>query len=126
MRSVAVRQAVFTLGMVLVGFSEVGLLSLTGRQGLNEVLGSVALCLIPGWMTIFAGELLRFRDLSAFIILVGMGLRMMFVLIGLLAVAMFVPGVDLREFAVGLVVGYLVALALETWLVLSPASKSSS
>ena len=64
--------------------------------------------------------------LSAFIILVGMGLRMMFVLIGLLAVAMFVPAVDLREFAVWLVVGYLVALALETWLVLSPASKSSS
>lgn len=126
MDSVVVRQAVFTLGMVVLGFVEAGLASLLGWRGANEILGSIALCLIPGWMTIFAGELLRFRDLSAFIILVGMGLRVMFVLIGLLAVAMFIPGVGLREFAIWLVVGYLVALVLETWLVLLPASKSSS
>ena len=122
MQSLLFRQAVFTLGVA--GFCGLELLIafLCGMRGNELVVGSILLCLVPGWMTIYAGDLLKLRDLSAYVVLIGTGLRMMFVLIGFIAVAMFRPDLDLREFAVWVVASYLVALALETWMVLIPSA----
>jgi hypothetical protein len=83
---------------------------------------SLILSLIPGLLTVFAGELLRHRNLSAYVVLVGGGFRMLFVLLGMFAVSALRPDLGFRQFTVWLIVCYLVALALETALVLPPVT----
>lgn len=117
MRSLVVRQAVFTLAMVVLGLVQAGVVLLAGWRGLPEAVASVLVCLVPGWLVISAGGLLRLRDLSVLVVLLGMGLRMIFVLAGLIAVPAFFPGLSQQVFAGWLVLDYLIALGLEVWLV---------
>ena len=125
MRSVVGRQAVFTLGMLTLGCVEMAIGPIFGRHGIEAIWYSVILCLVPGWLTIFAGELLRFRNISAYIVLVGTGLRVLFVLIGWCAISAVRRDLGFEEFAIWLIAGYLVALALETWMVLIPSGSQS-
>lgn len=123
MQSLSRRQAVFTVGMLVCGCLEAAIaFGLVGVKGAEGVAYSVLLCLVPGWLTIYASDLMRLRDLAAYIVLVGTGFRMLFVLVGLLVVGALRPDLGFREFVVWLVASYLVSLGLETWMVLSPSS----
>jgi hypothetical protein len=126
MPSLLRRQAVFTAGMLLFAVLEaIFAYCWVGVAGVEGVLYSVLLCLVPGWLTIYAGDLMRHGDLAAYTVLVGTGLRMLFVLLGLFAVGVLRNDLGFREFTVWLIAGYLVALALETWMVL-PSSSSDA
>ena len=99
----------------------------SGLLGLEGLAYSLILCLIPGLLTVFAGELLKHHNLSAYIVLVGGGFRMLFVLLGMFAVSALRPDLGFRQFTVWLIASYLVALALETALVLpSPVVPKSA
>ena len=127
MQSVGRQLAVFTLGMMLYVLLVSGLsFAVAGWRGMEGLLYASLLCLIPGWMTVFVSDLLKHRESSAYIVLVGTGFRILFVLAGMVAVKSLRPDLGFREFTVWLIVSYLVALALETWAVLVPAASRSS
>lgn len=127
MRSMARRQIVFTTGMLIVGCIEAAIaFSLAGLRGVEGVGYSVLLCLVPGWLTIFASELLRHKDLAVYAVLLGTGLRVVFVLLGMFVINALRSDLGFREFTVWLISGYLVALALETWMVLTPATEKAA
>ena len=127
MQSVGRQLAVFTLGMMLYVLLVSGLsFAVAGWRGMEGLLYASLFCLIPGWMTVFVSDLLKHRESSAYIVLVGTGFRILFVLAGMVAVKSLRPDLGFREFTVWLIVSYLVALALETWAVLVPAASRSS
>ena len=122
MQSLVRRQAVFTVGMLVCGGLEAAVaFGWVGSKGVEGVAYSVLLCLIPGWLTIYAGDLMRHRDLASYVVLVGTALRMLFVLLGIFAVGALRQDLGFREFTVWLIISYLVALALETWMVVAPS-----
>ena len=126
MQSLSRRQAVFTVGMLVFGgIAAAVAFGLVGLWAVEGVSYSVLLCLVPGWLTIYSGVLLKRTELSAYIVLVGTGLRVVFVLLGLFVVGALRQDLGFREFTVWLIVSYLVALALETWIVLLPASSEA-
>ena len=127
MQSLARRQVVFTLGMLFCGVVGAAVaLGWVGVKGVEGVTYSVLLCLVPGWLTIYAADLMRQRSLAAYIVLVGTGLRILFVLLGLMAVATLRQDLGFREFTVWLVASYLAALVLETWIVLLPSTSKAA
>ena len=126
MYSLARRQAVFTLGMLVFGgLAAAVAFGAVGLKGVEGVCYSVLLCLIPGWLTIYSSVLLKSPQLTAYVVLVGTALRMVFVLMGLFAVGVLRQDLGFREFTVWVIFSYLVALALETWMVLLPASSEA-
>lgn len=88
----------------------------------NGILGltiSAGLCVIPGWVVFFAGPRYVAPDSQAlFLALGGTGLRMVFVLVGMLGVRAVLPQLGFREFTLWLLVFYLATLVIETWMVL--------
>ena len=121
------RQLVFTMGMLVFGCLEAAFAcGWVGLKGAEGVTYSVALCLVPGWLTIYIGDLLRHRDIAAYAVIAGTVVRMVFVLLGLFAVGLVRPDLGFREFTVWLIVGYMVSLALETWMVLQPSDSGDA
>jgi hypothetical protein len=115
------RLVALTAGMLVVGLLlAVVAYGVSGLPGLEGLAYSLILCLIPGLLTVYVGELLKYRNLSAYIVLVGGAFRMLFVLLGMFAVSALRPDLGFRQFTVWMIVSYLVALALETALVLPP------
>ena len=126
MYSLVRRQAVFTLGMLVFGLLAAGIaFGVVGLKGVEGVCYSVLLCLIPGWLTIYSSVLLKSPQLTAYVVLVGTVLRMVFVLLGLFAVGVLRQDLGFREFTVWVIFSYMVALALETWMVLMPVSSEA-
>ena len=122
MYSLTRRLAAFTVGMLVCGGLEAALAySIVGVKGVEGAAYSVLLCLVPGWLTIYAGDLLKHSDLSAYVVLVGTGVRLLFVMLGMFTIGAVRPDLGFREFLVWLIVGYMVSLALETWMVLLPS-----
>lgn len=122
MYSLSRRLALFTVGMLVCGGLEAALAYwLVGAKGVEGVAYSVLLCAVPGWLTIYAGDLLKHADLSAYAVLVGTGVRLLFVMLGMVTIGAVRPDLGFREFSVWLIVGYMVSLALETWMVLLPS-----
>ena len=118
MRSLALWQAVFVFGMLLAGSFEVaGAYGWVGFRGVEGVVYSDLLCLIPGCITIQIVGLTRRSGWAPYAVLVGIGLRMVCVVSGLLAIKAVRQDLGFNEFVVWLIVNYLVALALETWVV---------
>ena len=127
MQSLVRRQTVFAGGMLVCGCLEAAIaFGLVGIKGAEGVAYSVLLCLIPGWLTIYVSELLKLHDLAAYVVLVGTGFRMMFVLLGFFVVGMLRPDLGFQEFVVWLIANYLVSLGLETWTVLAPSSPETA
>ena len=123
MQSLGRQLAVFTIGMILYVLLVSGLsFAVAGWKGVEGLMYASLLCLIPGWLTVFVGDILKHRESSAYIVLVGTGFRMLFVLVGMVAIKSLRSDLGFREFTVWLIVSYLVALALETWAVLVPAA----
>ena len=132
LRTLTGRQLTFTGGMLLASALEAGIAWLlanngfAGDQGVEGVGYSSLLCLIPGWLTIFSADVMRRQGAAAYVVLVGVGLRMLFVLAGLFIVRSQRPDLGPAEFLVWLVVNYLVSLSLETWIVLAASASVTS
>lgn len=120
MHSLARSQIIFTLGLLTLGCLEAAAAGgWLGFPGVEGVVYSVVLCLVPGWLTIFVAKRVRNPEVAAYVVLLGTGLRVAFVLAGLFAVRALRPELGFREFEIWLIVGYLVALGLETWIVVA-------
>lgn len=127
MKTLGGRLLALTAGMVAAGIPLAGIAyGVSGLPGLEGLAYSLLLCLIPGLLTVFAGGLLKHRDLSAYLVLIGGGFRMLFVLLGMFAVSALRPDLGFRQFTVWLIVCYLVALALETGIILAPTASAGS
>ena len=115
------RQLIFTFGVLVCGLLEavVAFVS-SGLLGVEVVGCCVLICLVPGWLTIYGFDWLRGTVYSSYILLVGIAFRFVFVFLGVFVVGCVRSEIDLREFALYLVVSYLVSLSLETWAVTVP------
>jgi len=126
-KSLGGRLLVLVLGMLVIGLLlapiAYGTVGLAAIEGLGY---SLLLCLIPGLLTLLLSELLRETSFSPYVVLAGGGLRMVFVLLGLLAVNSLRPDLGFREFTIWLLVCYLAALAVETAVILAPAARGKS
>lgn len=126
MRSHAAWQALFIVGMLLVGgFEALAAYGWVGVRGVEGVAYSVLLCLVPGCITILIIGAAQRSGWAAYLVLVGVGLRMMFVVTGLLVIKSVRQDLGFREFVVWLIANYLVALALETWVIVKLSHDSS-
>ena len=127
MKSLGGRLLALVLGMLLIGLLlapvAYGAIGLAAVEGLGY---SLLLCLIPGLLTLLLSDLLRGTSLSPYVILAGGGLRMIFVLLGLVLVNSLRPDLGFREFTIWLLVCYLAALAVETAVILAPAARGKS
>ena len=119
------RQVVFTSAIVLLGLLLSWLASeWVGDRAVFGVVCSVGLCLIPGWMTIFMSALMWGPVMSVRLVMVATVNRLLVVIVGYLAVSSQWPDLGLLDFPVWLSLVYLLSLAIETWLILTPASPS--
>ena len=119
------RQAIFTLVMIgFCGLSALVSYRWVGLKGVEGIVVSGLLCLIPGWLTIFISNLVKQGSLAVYLVLVAMINRMIFVLVGVLAVQKLRPDLGFYEFTIWLLAAYMVALAWETWLVMLPSASS--
>lgn len=121
MKVVAGRLGILTGAMLSFGL----LLSavayrVAGFPAVEGLVYSVILCLIPGLLTVGCAELFKSTDASPYLVVAGGGLRMVFVFLGLFGVSALRPDLGFREFTVWLLASYLVALAVETAVVLTP------
>jgi hypothetical protein len=120
------RLVLFAVGMLLLGFVLLPVAYAVGSVGgLEGVAYSLVLCLIPGLLTIWGAEFLRHPDLSAYVVLLGTSVRLVFVLAGVFVVSAARPLLGFWQFTVWLIPCYLVALALETAVVLLSVSSGS-
>lgn len=127
MKTLGGRLAVLTVGMLIAGLVMAAVaFVMRGWLAVEGVGYSVALCLAPGWLTLFCGELLRSRDHSAYVVLVGVGFRVLFVLLGCMAIGYLRPDLGFVEFTVWLIPSYLVALAIETAVVVRAVANGDS
>jgi hypothetical protein len=107
--------------LVVGGLMSPAAYALAGWLGLEGLAYSVGLCLVPGLLTVVMSDLLKNTGLSPYVVLLGGALRMAFVLVGLLVVSSIRLDLGFRQFTVWLLASYLVALAIETALILAPA-----
>ncbi|MBS0203120.1 MAG: hypothetical protein JSS49_09500 [Planctomycetes bacterium] len=127
MKTLGGRLLTLTAGMLAAGvLLGVVAFGVSGYPGVEGLVYSIVLCLIPGLLTVYSGEFLKHRGLAAYIVLAGGGFRMLFVLLGMFAVSALRPDLGFRQFTVWLIISYLVALALETAVILAPAASGDS
>ncbi len=121
-RLLALVLGMFGIGLLLAPIA-FGIAGLTALEGLAY---SLLLCLIPGLLTLWLADLLKGTSLSPYVVLAGGGLRMLFVLLGLLTVNSLRPDLGFREFTIWLLVCYLAALAVETAMILASGAAVKS
>jgi hypothetical protein len=88
--------------------------SLAGLTGVRGLSCAALLCLVPGWLVILLGGSYRVASTPTFMILAATLLRMFFVLVGALIVRFSFPGLRFQEFALWLILFYLLTLFVET------------
>jgi hypothetical protein len=87
-------------------------------SGLEGLTYALLLCLVPGIVALAFAKVQDPRQ-APFAVLTGMGLRMASVLAGALVLRAVRPDLGPSAFHVWLIVGYLVALAVETQMLLA-------
>lgn len=118
--------AVSILAVVLILWLPVDRYS--GAVGIQGLLAAAILCLAPGCVVLVIPVVWRQGRLVGLAALAGGVLRLVFVLAGLIAVAILRPDIPPMLFGGCLVVFYLVSLCVETWLIvrsLGSVAKSS-
>ena len=95
---------------------------LAGPAGLEGTTYAAILCLLPGWLVVYLTS--RYPDAGSplMALLLGMGLRMAFVLMATVVLIDVRPGWGMREFYAWLLVDYFVFLAVETAMVVPAES----
>ena len=98
-----------------------------GVDGLEGLTYAGLLCLVPGWLVfVIAAKSSGAGQQMSMAILGGMGLRMVFVLVGLVVIQSQRPELQFREFVVWLLVFYRATVALETKVVVSRKNRFKS
>jgi hypothetical protein len=110
------------VGVILAAIAY-GMSGWLGVEGLGY---SLLLCLAPGLLTVYLSDVLKKTDMAPYVVLLGGGFRLVFVLLGMFGVSAARPELGFREFTVWLIISYLVALALETTIVLIPSPDEKS
>ena len=95
---------------------------LAGPAGVEGLTYALLLCLAPGVAAMLFVNPKSGRGDALTGLVVGMGLRMTAVLAGALWLQHARPDLGLKEFHIWLIVGYLVALAIETRMLLGQAA----
>ncbi|MFQ5730650.1 MAG: hypothetical protein ACE5KM_01720 [Planctomycetaceae bacterium] len=115
--------AVVALWIVLAGPAWL----MAGTAALEGLSYAAVLCLLPGWVVFAIASRARESNRQATVtILGGMGLRMLFVLGGMLGVQAMRPHLGLNQFVVWLLIYYVATVALETLMVVSGLKRSQS
>lgn len=127
MASLAGDQGRFSLGVLAIWL----LGSLFGWlvddwSGVAQVTIAVALCLIPGWVTILAAWWLKTPQAAMIAMVFGMMLRLVCCGVGLFAVTKLWPAAGPQPFAWWLMGVYLATLALETRVLVTRARQLDS
>jgi len=91
---------------------------LRGVLGLEGLSYAALIGLGPGWLVLFLASKFSSAENAAAPVLLGMFLRMVFVLFGVALVRNLRPMLGIWEFIIWVLVFYLAALAMETSLVL--------
>ena len=120
-RLIALAAGMMAAGLILAAIAY----WLAGPVAVEGVGYSLVLCLVPGVLTILLAELFKKSDMVGFAVLAGGAFRLVFVLLGLFGVTALRPDFGFRQFTVWLLANYMVALALETTIVLVPANRES-
>ncbi len=92
---------------------------LSGPPGCFAAALSAAVCLISGWLAIFATSVIAPPDKPAAHVLVGMMIRMSLPLCACLIVTERSPGLTQAGFPGFLIAAFLLGLAVETWISVS-------
>lgn len=101
--------------------------AVAGKDGLLGLSIAAGLCTIPGLIVFAAAGLFApGASQAAFIAMGGTLLRLVFVLVGAMAVQAVNSKLRLREFLVWLLAYYLVMLLSETLLIVKPAKTGSN
>jgi hypothetical protein len=88
-----------------------------GVSALEGLSYAALLCLIPGWVVVYVTSRYPDGGSQAGMVLLGTGLRMAFVLIGMVMLSSRRPDLGLYEFQVWLILFYLAFLVIETAMV---------
>lgn len=118
----AILSAVIVAGWVVTAAVASGI---SGAGGLARVTLAAVLCLTPGWL-VFAFQGLYGTAAPLGTVIVGAVARMAAVLVGVLAVKAARPDLANLSFAVWLGLFYVLALATETKLLLTPPPRGNS
>ena len=120
------RLLVFLASMLFCcGIAAIAAMRLVGFRAVEGVVCAGVLCVLPGSLTVIASNFFRRGRFSVYLVLFAMVNRLLFVLVGVLSLGVIRADLGFFEFMVWLIPIYLVALALETWLVLLPFESSS-
>lgn len=95
---------------------------LAGTLGLEGLSYAALLCLAPGWLVFWLASRYGAANSQSIVVLLGTGLRLVFVLVGVLTIRSVRPELQFREFLVWVVVYYLSMLLAETLLLTRPSS----
>ncbi len=98
---------------------------IAGRAGLEGLSLAAALCLIPGWLVFAIQSKYRTAAPLAAVLASTAG-RMAAVLFGALAVKAVRPDLGMKSFGIWLGAFYVLALATETKLLLTPQARGTS
>lgn len=98
---------------------------LSGLIGVKGLLVAAGLCLVPGWL-VFAFHSLYGTAAPTASLLGGMAGRMAVVLVGALVAKATWPELDLKSFGLWLGLLYMLTLAVETKLLLTPPVRGTS
>lgn len=98
---------------------------LSGLIGVKGLVVAAGLCLVPGWL-VFAFHSLYGTTAPTASLLVGMAGRMAVVLVGALAAKAAWPELNLKSFGLWLGLFYMLTLAVETKLLLTPPVRGTS
>lgn len=102
---------------------------LGGSAGLEGLSYAAVLCLVPGVIVFviasrFAADSASPRQ--AYVPLLGAGLRLLFVLCGVLVATDVRPHLGMREFLVWVIAFYFAMLAVETWFLMKDSGSSGA
>ncbi len=99
---------------------------LAGSLGLEGLTYAGLLCLAPGWLVVYVTSRYPEAGSPSSAVLLGTGLRMAFVLIGMVGIRSVRPDLGHNEFQLWLVLYYLAFLAVETVMVVKSINKQKS
>jgi hypothetical protein len=96
-----------------------------GTAGIEASAVSAGCCLLAGWLTFLLTAQVRQPQMQAYAILFGTVIRGVFAILGALAMQ-FLLGLSFENYLIWLSIFYLVALGLETGLLMRPPTGTSA
>lgn len=105
------------IAILLLGIQLTPAWALAGLEGIEGAACATFLCLLPGWLVVYITSRYPNAGSPGMALLLGTGLRMVFVLAGTIVLMDARPGWGIREFYAWLLFDYFAFLAIETAMV---------